>query len=182
MAMEDAELPLRDLDQRHRGLTPSLAKSLLEAARVCLDRHHTPPVSFDIQDGQSTRQAKVDWEVTDRRTRDAWANEVDTTEAGAYPCAIAATELTRGLFAIRRAETLTGADYYVGPAGQDPNDLEGCLRLEVSGTNSTSQSEVNSRLRTKLNQVAAGRSNLPALAAVVGFGCQVIRVAVLELQ
>jgi len=127
---------------------------------------------------------KVNWELTDTRTRDAWANEIDTTEAGAYACAcaIAATEMTHGLFAIRRAETLTGADYYVGPPGHDPNDLEGYLRLEVSGTNSKSQSVVNSRLRVKLSQAAAGRSNLPALAAVIGFGCQVIRLTVLELQ
>ena len=33
-------LPLRDMSDRHRGLTRALAESYLEAARVSLDRHH----------------------------------------------------------------------------------------------------------------------------------------------
>ena len=28
---------------------------------------------------------------------------------------------------------MTGADYYVAPPGNSPEDLEDCLRLEVSG-------------------------------------------------
>jgi hypothetical protein len=175
-------LPLKNMAQRHRGLTPAIADSYVEAACVCLDRHHTPPVLFDIEDERQTSQATVDWCVTDARTRDAWANQTDTTEAGAYACAIAAIELTQGLFAVRRAETLTGADYYIAPSGHDPNDLEGCFRLEVSGTSSTKPSDVNYRLRQKLKQAEAGRSNLPAWAAVVGFCVHMIRLALLESQ
>jgi hypothetical protein len=63
----------------------------------------------------------------------AWANETDATEAGAYGCVIATVELLRDLFAVRRAETGTGADYYVGPRGAAQDDLENCFRLEVSG-------------------------------------------------
>ena len=33
-------LPLRDMSDRHRGLTRALAESYLEAARVSLGRHH----------------------------------------------------------------------------------------------------------------------------------------------
>jgi hypothetical protein len=173
-------LPLKNMAQRHRGLTPAIADSYVEAACVCLDRYHTPPVVFDIEDGRQRRQATADWCVTDARTRGAWANQTDSTEAGAYACAIAAVELTQGLFAVRRAETLTGADYYIAPSGHDPNDIEGCLRLEVSGTSSTEPSDVKYRLRQKLKQVEAGRSNLPAWAAVVGFGVHMISLALLE--
>ena len=33
-------LPLRDMSDRHQGLTRALTESYLEAARVSLDRHH----------------------------------------------------------------------------------------------------------------------------------------------
>ena len=49
--------------------------------------------------------ADVEWETTDERTKHGWANETDTTEAGAYACVLAAVELFDGLLAVRRAET-----------------------------------------------------------------------------
>lgn len=87
--------------------------------------------------------------------------------------AIAATELLRGMVAVHRAETRTGADYYIAPLGQELEDLENWFRLEVSGTNSD-KSEVKRRLRIKLDQAKQGKSNLPALAAIVGFKVQII--------
>ena len=166
-------LPLQHMSNRHQALTPSLAGSYLEAARVCLDRHHTSPKEFTLEDNKAESIAKVEWEVADVRVQAAWANTDDATRDGAYAVAIAATELLRGMFAVRRAETRTGADYYVAFANQDLEDLENCFRLEVSGTHSD-KSEVKKRLRVKLEQAKQGNSNLPALAAVIGFRVQLI--------
>lgn len=159
--------------ERHRALTPSVAGSYLEAARVCLDRHHSSPKEFTLEDDTVESIAKVEWDVTDDRVRVAWANTDDATRDGAYAVAIAATELLRGMFAIRRAETRTGADYYIALSDQDLEDLENCFRLEVSGTHSD-KSEAKRRLRMKLEQAKKGKSNLPALAAVIGFRIQLI--------
>ncbi len=52
-------------------------------------------------------------------------------------------------------------------AGSD--DLEDCIRLEVSGINAGGSSDIKRRLREKLAQAARGASNLPAIAAVIGF-------------
>ena len=103
----------------------------------------------------------------------AWANISDATRDGAYACALAATELSCKLYAVKRAETLTGADYYVGSDDCSIEDLEDCYRLEVSGTN-LSQSEVYRRLKIKVKQTEEGNSSLPALAVVVGFKVRVI--------
>jgi hypothetical protein len=111
----------------------------------------------------------VAWDVPDARTRDAWANDTDTTEAGAYGCVIAGVEEMRGLVAVRRAETGTGADYYVGAPGAGELDLEDCLRLEVSGVDAGNHRAVARRLLEKLEQAGEGRSSLPALAGVIGF-------------
>ncbi len=166
-------LPLKDMADRHQALTPSLAGSYLEAARVCLDRHHVSPKEFTLENDRVESIARVEWEVTDGRVQAAWANADDATRDGAYAFAIAATELLRGMVAVRRAETRTGADYYVALSGQDLEDLEKCFRLEVSGTHSD-KSEVKRRLRIKLEQARQGNSNLPALAAVIGFRVQLI--------
>ena len=101
-------------------------------------------------------------------------------EAGAYACALAAVELSDGLVAVHRAETRTGADYYIAAAGRALEDLEDCLRLEVSGVDRGEPSAVNQRLKEKLAQAAAGASNLPAMAGVVGFRARIIQLSRVE--
>jgi hypothetical protein len=123
----------------------------------------------------------IAWEPTNDRARRAWANEIDTTEAGAYGCALAAVERVLGLVARARAETLTGADYYIGLPDSDADDLEGCFRLEVSGINRGIRAAISQRLREKVNQAASGKSSLPAIAIVVGFSAQLIMVETVKL-
>jgi hypothetical protein len=117
--------------------------------------------------------ARVVWNQADDRTRSAFANYDDAKRDGAYTFALAATEMLRGLVAVRRAERLTGADYYIAPVGSGLDDLENAIRLEVSGTE-LSESEVKRRLLDKVKQASSGNSDLPALAAVVGFRVRLI--------
>ena len=72
---------------------------------------------------------------------------------------------------------MSGADYYVAPIGSNPEDLENCIRLEVSGVSAGNEAVVQARLRQKVVQTANGKSNLPALAAVVGFKERLIAIA-----
>ena len=173
-------LPIQDMAQRHTGLTKAIADSYSEAVRVCLARHHRSPTDFDLDRSGTRSGAVVEWQSPDARTRGAWANETDATEAGASACVLAAVELTDGLVAVRRAETRTGADYYVAPHGASADDLEDCLRLEVSGVDRGPEHVVRQRLNAKLRQAAGGNSNLPALAGVVGFKARMIVVADLK--
>ena len=118
--------------------------------------------------------ALAEWAQPDERIKRAWANEIDTTEAGAYACILAAVELANGLVAVHRAHTKTGADYYVTPSGSSLEDLENCIRLEISGLDKGNESSVARRLDEKKEQAAAGASNLPAMAGVVGFKARLI--------
>lgn len=172
-------LPLLNMADRHRGLTPALAEAYLEAERVCLDRHHQPPQEFALRNNKFESLALVHWQPADKRCQDAWANSVDATRDGAYVCALAATELCMGLCAVKRTETLTGADYYIAPPDKNGDDLEDCFRLEVSGTN-LDIPEVNRRLRNKIDQAEQGLSSLPAIAAVVGFKVRLIAMQTVE--
>ncbi|MDM8523221.1 hypothetical protein QUF80_07610 [Desulfococcaceae bacterium HSG8] len=132
-----------------------------------------------MKNKKSENKVLVEWEPPDKRCMQAWGNKDDATRDGAYACALAATEISFGLFAIRRAETLTGADYYIAPIGRDTDDLEYCRRLEVSGTNSDKY-EVNRRLKAKVKQAREGKSNLPAIAVVVGFKVKLISMQAVE--
>lgn len=170
------KLRIQDLDKRHPGLTKGVAASYAEAAQVCFDRHHSPPADLTLDRGKLIN-AVAEWEAPDERTRHAWANEIDTTEAGAYCVALAAIEVTDQLVAIRRAETHTVADYYVARTGSTAEDLEEAFRLEVSGMNEASEGLVKTRLRQKLDQTARGRSSLPAIAAVVAFSPPHVAIA-----
>lgn len=163
--MSKPSLKLHDLHQRHPGVSRGVSAGYSEAVSVCFDRHHVPPVELSIERPAALR-ASADWAPPDAAVKRAWANETDTTEAGAYCVALAAVEATDGLVAIARAETRTGADYYLGLQGHPPDDLEKSHRLEVSGLDEGGPSLVRSRLRQKIDQAAAGRSNLPAIAAV----------------
>jgi hypothetical protein len=167
----------QNLAERHPGITASIGASYEEAARVCLDRHHTSPTKIEIRNADATDQAPAAWTPTNDRTRKAWANEIDTTEFGAYCFALAAIERVERMVALRRAETKTGADYYIGPAGEEMEDLESSFRLEVSGVDKGDSTVVQQRLKRKLDQTASGSSNVPALAAVVGFRVLCIAIA-----
>lgn len=165
------------LHERHPGLTPSLAGTLEEAACVCLARYHQSPVTVDLRNAAQEEQLELPFRDPDARTRRAHANEIDATEAGAYGVSIAAVEVVSGLVAVTRAATHTGSDWYVAPTGAAVEDLEQCLRLEVSGIGRGPSSAVARRLREKLEQAARGQSNLPALASVVGFEARAIAIS-----
>lgn len=165
----DAVMRLEGLHERHTGLTESISGTYLEAASVCFSRHHDSPVHLTIAcDGESSVEAVEFPRPTDRVMK-AWANRTDTTEDGAYGVSLAAVEVKSQLVAVRRAETLTGADWYVAPIGSDPDDLEKCYRLEISGIDTGNQAVMAARLRQKIEQTRKGVSNLPAIASVVGF-------------
>ena len=172
------DLPIHHMNRRHPGLTQAVAGALMEAACVSLDRHHEPPRVFEIhEDAQDSVSTRVDWTPANNRQRAAWNNRNDATEQGACLCAIAAVELTRNLLAVSRAETLTGADYYLSldeGLPSEPEDLENCIRLEVSGLDRGQEGNLRSRLRRKRQQLTAGQSNLPGLVAVVGFEAETI--------
>lgn len=162
-------LKLEGLHERHPGLTPGLSLAFCEAAYVCLDRHHESPVELAILKGQRKTTHSVEFQEPELRTLNAWANDIDATEAGAYGVCLAAVEVAEQLVAVKRAETLTGADWYVAPIGANPDDLEDCFRLEVSGVDAGSRSVVRMRLLQKVHQAKQGASNLPAIASVIGF-------------
>lgn len=153
---------------RHPGISSRVCGAFTEAAGVCLARHHQPPRTvFSIECcGKRSRRGLL-WEQPDDIAQRAWNNRDDATRDAAYIVSIAVVEKELGLVALSRAETRTGADYYVGRAGA--MDLEEAIRLEVSGTDRGDIPAIRSRLRQKEKQALRADCCLPAYASVVGF-------------
>ncbi len=179
--------PLASLYECHPGLTRALSEAYGEAAAVTLARCVDSNV-VDLCIEQSTRVVvrKLTWTSPDARAKRAWHNDDDATRDGAYSLSLAAVQAELGLVAVRRAETRTGADYYLVEAGVDgeagdPAEFENSYRLEVSGVALGSEVDVRRRLRTKLMQLRRGTSNLPACAVVVGFKALLVVLARLDV-
>lgn len=172
--MGNPTLPIADMHIRHPGLTQAIARTYYEAATVCLDRHHPSPTTFCIEWSDGIALTDLHWEPAGPSTRAAYANTIDVTEAGAYGVCLAALEQVADLVAIQRAETLTGADYYVAPRGSAIDDLETALRFEVSGVDKGRRAICDQRLTSKVRQTEAAQHPLPAIAAVTGFQQKVV--------
>jgi len=166
----DSELPeLRSIKApRHPGVSAAVCEAFSEAAEVCFARHHEPPctpLQVACAGKESTRSLK--WSAPDETAQRSWRNRDDATRDGAYVVSLAVVEIELGMVALSRADTRTGADYYVGRPGLP--DLEEAFRLEVSGVDEGGFADVRRRLKSKEDQAARGDSFLPAYASVVGF-------------
>jgi hypothetical protein len=175
-------LRIDGLHERHPGITQPLSESYAEAASVCWARHHKPPITVSLKNDRAAALRVVNFTLPNARVRAAHANEIDATETGAYGVSLAAVEEVSGLVAVGRAETRTGADWYVAPSGTEIEDLENCIRLEVSGVSAGASADVSRRLQEKIAQAARGDSNLPAIAAVVGFKALKVVISPLGAQ
>jgi hypothetical protein len=167
---------LAGLHLRHPGLTIDLCRAYAEAAGVCLSRHHTSPIEMSLTGVFASCRRQISWQAPTERAIRAWANRDDATRDGAYSLSLAAVEAEYGLTAITRADTRTGADFYVAPYGEQ-EDLENAHRLEVSGLDQAGESRLRSRLRRKIAQVERGNASGPSLVIVVGFSAGRIAMA-----
>jgi hypothetical protein len=164
---------------RHPGISSGVCEAYSEAAEVCLARHHNPShTDFSIECCGDIKKRGLTWMQPDGTAQRAWNNRDDATRDGAYIVSLAVVEKELGLFALSRAETRTGADYYVGMPGAA--DLEEAFRLEVSGVDHGDATVIRRRHREKEVQVLQGDSCLPAYASVVGFQKAIVLISLVE--
>jgi hypothetical protein len=153
---------------RHPGVTDAVCEAYSEAAEVCLARHHAPPSTLlhIACDGRKSDKSLI-WSAPTETAQRTWGNHDDSTRDAAYIVSLAVVEYALGLVALSRADTRTGADYYIGRPEQ--SDLEKAFRLEVSGVDRGGMADIRRRLNSKEGQVRRARSFLPAYASIVGF-------------
>jgi len=159
--------PLETLFERHKGFYIHICRAYADAAAICFSRHHSPPVNLIISNKKEMSLREMRWENPGEAAIRSWANKDDATRDAAYSVSLSVIEAEFGLLALTRADTKTGADYYIGYEGDV--DLEKAFRLEVSGVDEGGLSEIRSRLKKKVAQLRKGNSSKPGIAIVVGF-------------
>lgn len=174
-------MELAGLHERH-VIAPGLAMSYLEAASVCLSRHHTPPCAIAVrsewEDGEAGTYT-TSWPAPSEVVRRSYAHKTEATETGAYCLALAASESHLGLFGVGRTGEGSGADWYISASADIRNpedgelDLEDRFRLEITGIgDSESEAYARRRMKDKIEQAQAGNAYEPAIACVVAFPCK----------
>ena len=121
------------------------------------------------------------WSPATPRALIAHRYEYDATKDGAYAISLKSIEHRLSLVAVGQAESGTGADWYLQPVDMAeinesgfPNlDAPNSDRLEVSGKNIGA---IGHRTAAKRKQLKAGVSDLPGIAAVVGFERAMVRI------
>lgn len=164
---------------RHPGISDAVCEAYAEAAEVCLSRHHSPPstrIRIECEGRESCRSLR--WAAPNGTAQRSWKNRDDATRDGAYIILLAVVERELGLVALSRADTRTGADYFVGSPHQ--SDLEEAHRIEISGVDMGGIADVRRRLNIKEGQVARGNGFLPAYAGVVGFRAATVLVSLVN--
>lgn len=170
-------LAIAALHERHPGVSVEVSAFYAAAAAICLHRHHRSPKDVAVaEDGGAVATYETAWDDPSTDQARAYANDEDTTENGAYCVALAAADAHLSLLALRRSQSRSGADYYLIPDGSaiaDDYELDleraDLVRLEVSGIDEDTESTLRARLRRKLDQAVRAPSDVPAVAAVVGF-------------
>lgn len=164
---------------RHPGVSVSVCMAFSEAAAVCLAMHHAPPrTSIHVTCVGEESVKFLKWSAPNLTSQRSWYNRDDATRDGAYLVSLAVVERELGLVALYRADTRSGADYYVGPPKS--TDLEEAFRLEVSGVDEGGLAKIRRRQKLKQAQAARGASFLPAYTSVVGFREARVLVSLVE--
>jgi hypothetical protein len=136
-------------------------------------------VEIEIRRDNASCLRELAWDEPPQDALASWKNSHEATEQGACSVGLATVEAELGLVALSRAETRTGADFYIALPGQE---LEQAHRLEISGTKTGMLRDLHSRLRQKVRQTGRGLSSRPALACVVGFRVRMVALASLEME
>lgn len=155
-------------DGKSTGLSVRNGGFLCEAASVCLEsRKHPMEVVFPVSGAFSQFYNLKRLEI-DELSINSFEDLEEATQFGAMGIAVAIMHDQTGL-RVKRSWKGTGFDYWVGNE-ETSSTFKNRLRLEVRGDLIGTDSEVNKRLREKLQQTKrSDDEDIPAYAIIVEF-------------
>lgn len=169
-----SQIQVLNLQSLHQGLpaiTPAFGAAIAEAGAICLtDEAHEPGVTLEVE-GEFSTQFQLNWQPVTEQARRCWNDEEYTTEQAAYGIAFLLILQLTNLTVIERSRKGTGFDYWLG--SQDSTTIlpfQRMARLEVSGIRKGNRSQINARVKQKIEQTGASDAEgLLAYIIVVEF-------------
>jgi hypothetical protein len=164
-------LDLQSLSQGLPAITPVFGAAIAEAGAICLtDEAHEPGVILEVEGEFSTR-FQLDWQHVTEQAQRCWNDEEYTTEQAAYGIAFLLILQLTNLTVIERSRRGTGFDYWLGNHDSTATlPFQRMARLEVSGIRKGNRSQINARVKQKIEQTGTSDAEgLPAYIIVVEF-------------
>ena len=180
MPKPTATLNLEELHGIKETFTTSYCGLLEEATILRLEEQgHQSGVAMEV-DGSYSRTFRVIWGyTTNDGMRRCYQDEEQTTEWAACGIALLLIQKLTDYAPISRSKRGTGFDYWLGPHQNiDDNIFQNKARLEASGIRKGSDSQIDRRLREKIDQPKPSDSTgLSVYAIVVEFSRPTSRIA-----
>jgi hypothetical protein len=149
VAKAKRNMSLAALSEGMPGLTSAHAKTLAEAAAVCLEsRNHRTGVMLK-RSGLIADDLHIEWRPVDDQNRRCYADMQEATEWGACGVAILIVKEATGKVVIERSRKGTGFDYWLGDSDYDGLPFKGISRLEVSGILAGTRNQIEARIKQK---------------------------------
>jgi hypothetical protein len=164
-------LNLQHLSQGLPAITPAFGAAIAEACSICLnDEAHPPQVTIDVE-GEFSTTFQLEWQPPTEQAQRCWNDEEYTTEQAAYGIAFLLILQLTNLTVIERSRKGTGFDYWLGLQNSTTTlPFQRMARLEVSGIRKGSRSQINTRVKQKMEQTGVSdEQGLPAYIIVVEF-------------
>jgi len=175
-SLEIERIDIYSLKDMGTHLTREVCEFFSQAAAVCLDnQNHSQGVVFNVE-GDFSSEFQLFWNEVTQQMRDSWDDMSDTTEDGATCLAILMVQKLTEYKVIRRARKKTGFDYWLGDK-KDGYPFQDKARLEISGILKGNKSQIQQRIKEKIEQTKqSDYLNLPAYIVVVEFSTPMLQV------
>lgn len=121
-----------------------------EAVAVCLDSQSHISGKTVIVEGDLEGQFQLVWSKVTQQMKDSRNDMDDTVESGAYCLAMLVIEKLTNLQVTKQSQKRTGFGYWLGDNQNE--GMQGHARLEVSGILKGTKSQINQRLKEKVEQ------------------------------
>jgi hypothetical protein len=152
------------------SLTPAVCDYYAEAAAYCLnDQHHSNGVELKIA-GSIQATANLNWPPLHASSENSYADSEEATEYGATGIALHIVLSYTEWSHIERSCKNGGFDYWLGDGADSSMLFQNKCRMEVSGILHGTNSQIRSRLSSKIDRLSKYKSPLPLIVIVVEFG------------
>jgi len=158
-------------------LSAGKCAALAEAASVCLEsQQHLSGVELQIT-GDYKEIIVLNWNKVDLKTRQTWQNLTESVEDAAYGLAILVIWKITPYKIIKQSFKGSGFDYWLGHKKQIDFPFQETARLEVSGILKGTKSQINQRLKEKLEQTEKSDNlKLPAFVIIAEFSAPLVKI------
>jgi len=158
-------------------LSKGKCAALAEAAAVCLEsQKHTSGIKLSIE-GDYTDNISITWDAIDLKTRQSWQNLSESVEEAAYGLAIIVIWELTSYKIIKQSFKGSGFDYWLSKKQEDIFPFQETARLEVSGILHGTTSQINQRLKEKLEQTKKSDNlDISAFVIIAEFSRPIIKI------